>query len=394
MNQSMNQDPKEGPQEDNSQRPREELFLPDFCEIQMVFATLVVGELLALVLALNPADQSQSGWQNLALISLFIQWVALGSIASLCLLRRVLERFGNITAALVSYLVIVLITIAVSEIVYRYFLPQTQLGDLQFNWLFESGVSGLGDPQAVIPNLPSHLDFLLRNLAIGAIVGALALRYFYVRYQWQVRMELETHARIQALQSRIRPHFLFNSMNTIASLTRSAPALAEQVTEDLADLFRVSLADARVATRLGQEFELCQQYLRIEGHRLGERLKTEFQLEGVPLDARLPGLILQPLLENAIYHGIEPSAAGGQVRVVGRLEDHTICLDISNSLPLDRRQATRSGNRMALDNIRMRLEVFFERQASVETSEEADSYHVRMRFPYRSDESSGEGTAR
>jgi len=381
MNQSMNQS--------NSQRPREDLFLPDFCEVQMVFATLVVGELLALVLALNPADQNQSSWQNLALISLFIQWVALSSIATLCLLRRVLERFGNMTAALVSYLVIVLITIAVSEIVYRYFLPRTQFGDLQLNWFFESGGSGLGDPQAMIPNLPSHLDFLLRNLAIGAIVGALALRYFYVRYQWQVRMELETHARIQALQSRIRPHFLFNSMNTIASLTRSAPALAEQVTEDLADLFRVSLADARVATRLGQEVELCQQYLRIEGHRLGERLKTEFQLDGIPLDARLPGLILQPLLENAIYHGIEPSAAGGQVRIEGRLEDQYICLDISNSLPLDGRPAERSGNRMALDNIRMRLEVFFERQAALETREEEDSYHVTMRFPYRTDEPSG-----
>ena len=376
----------------NSQRTREELFLPDFCEIQMVFVTLVVGELLALVLALNPVDPNQSGWQNLALISLFIQWVALGSIASLCLLRRVLERFGNMSAALVSYLVIVLITVAVSEIVYWHFLPQTQWGDLQLNWLFESGVNGLGDPQAVIPNLPSHLDFLLRNLAIGAIVGALALRYFYVRYQWQVRMELETHARIQALQSRIRPHFLFNSMNTIASLTRSAPALAEQVTEDLADLFRVSLADARVATRLGQEVELCQQYLRIEGHRLGERLKTEFKLDGVPHDARLPGLILQPLLENAIYHGIEPSAIGGHVRIEGRLEDQHICLDISNSLPLDRRPAERSGNRMALENIRMRLEVFFERQASLETREEGDSYHVTMRFPYRTDEPADEMT--
>ncbi len=371
--------------QNHSQRPRAELFLPDFCGIQMLFATVVVGELLALVLTLDPAAKEHAGWQNLALISLFIQWVALSSMACLCLLRRVLDRIGNIPAAVVSYAVILLITLIVSELAYRYFLPQAQFGDSELNWLFEAERQRLGDPLAVTPDFPRHWEFLLRSLAIGAIVGALALRYFYVRHQWLMRMESESQARIQALQSRIRPHFLFNSMNTIASLTRSAPELAEQVTEDLAELFRVSLGDARVSTRLGQEFELCRQYLRIEGHRLGARLRTEFQVQGVPENARLPGLTLQPLLENAVYHGIEPAAEGGDVSIEGHLEAREIHLCITNSLPADRRIASRDGNQMAVDNVRQRLEAFFEGQASLEAAEEGESYRVSLRFPYRTD---------
>jgi hypothetical protein len=119
-----------------------------------------------------------------------------------------------------------------------------------------------------------HLEFLAKNLAITAIVAAVALRYFYVQHQWRSRVQSEAKARIQALQSRIRPHFLFNSMNTIASLTRTSPELAEQVTEDLADLFRASLGDASVPVTLEREIEVCRQYLRIEEQRLGARVST------------------------------------------------------------------------------------------------------------------------
>ena len=356
----------------------------------MLFATVVVGELLALVLTLDPAAREHSGWQNLALISLFIQWVALSSIACLCLLRRVLDRIGNIPAAVVSYTVILLITLFVSELAYRYFLPMALLGDTQPNWMFESELKGLGNPLAVMPNTPHHWEFLLRSLAIGAIVGALTLRYFYVRHQWRIRMESESQARIQALQSRIRPHFLFNSMNTIASLTRSAPELAEQVTEDLADLFRVSLGDARVATRMAQELELCRQYLRIEGHRLGDRLRTRFRVEALPDNARLPGLTLQPLLENAIYHGIEPAAGGGEVGIEGWLEGQEIYLSISNSLPQDQRIVRRGGNQMALDNVRQRLDAYFEGRASLQVDEDDDGYRVSLRFPYWTDNGDSE----
>ncbi len=362
---------------------RTELFLPDFCGIQMLFDTLVVGELLALILTLDPAARNHNGWQDLALISLFIQWVALCSLAGLCLLRRVLERIGDIPAAIVSFGVISLITLGISEIAYQYFLPDVQLGPNQFNWLFDSNADVLGTPHAVNAALPYHSEFLLRNTAIGSIVGALTLRYFYVRHQWRQRMEMESKARIQALQSRIRPHFLFNSMNTIASLTRSAPELAEQVTEDLADLFRVSLADASVSTRLDQELELCRRYLRIEGHRFGPRLRTVIAVDDLPANARLPGLTLQPLLENAIYHGIEPAAQGGEVRLEGRFDAGRIQLCVINSLPGNQGAKTaRDGNQMAIDNVSMRLDAFFSGQAKLSIDEQPQSYQVTLEFPY------------
>lgn len=135
-----------------------------------------------------------------------------------------------------------------------------------------------------------HLEFLLRNIAIAAIVSALAFRYFYVQLQWRLNLESEAEARIQALQSGIRPHFLFNSMNIIANFIRSQPALAEQVVEGLADLFRVSLGDTRVPVTLERELEVCHEYLRIEQLRLGERLSIEWCIDSLPADALVPAL--------------------------------------------------------------------------------------------------------
>ncbi|MCB1575667.1 MAG: histidine kinase, partial [Xanthomonadales bacterium] len=192
-----------------------------------------------------------------------------------------------------------------------------------------------GTPIAVADQF-SRLEFVLRNMAISGIVGALALRYFFVQHQYRARVESETDARIQALQSRIRPHFLFNSMNTIASLTRSDPRLAEQVTEDLAALFRVSLSDARVPVTLAEEVELATQYLRIEQQRLGERLRIDVDMRDLPQSARLPALIIQPLVENAVYHGIEPSTEPGLVEVHGRLTDDkeaSMEIVVRNSMP-------------------------------------------------------------
>jgi len=234
---------------------------------------------------------------------------------------------------------------------------------------------------------PGRLEFLLRNLGIAAVVALATLRYFYVQHQWQARAESEAQARIQALQSRIRPHFLFNSMNTIASLTRSEPALAEQVTEDLASLFRVSLGDARLPGTVAQELEVCRQYLRIEAQRLGERLDIQVDSEGLPGDGMLPALTLQPLLENAIYHGVEPAPDGGQVRVSGRFEDQRIVISVENTVPpapsRSGARGHRDGNSMALDNVRQRMEAFFSGEARVETSSGDGRFRVEVEFPYR-----------
>ena len=338
---------------------RDALFLPDFCGIGMVFAVVVAGELLAFVLALSPGATAEDFWSRLALVSLFIQWVGLTSAAALCGGRRWLRRLDNIPAGLVSYGLIIFVTLIWSEAAY---------------WLVESRSLAA----AVVPD---HAEFVLRNLVIGAIFAAIALRYLYVQHQWKRRLESEAEARIQALQSRIRPHFLFNSMNTIASLTRTRPQDAERVVEDLAELFRVSLGDAKVPVTLGRELEVCKRYVAIEALRLGERLGAEWHCDALPEDALLPALTLQPLLENAIYHGIEPVAAGGVLRVTGDLADGRIRIDIENPASAEI-EANREGNRMAQANVRERLEAFFEGRVIVDMGEVNGEYRVCLDFPY------------
>jgi two-component system sensor histidine kinase AlgZ len=241
------------------------------------------------------------------------------------------------------------------------------------HWLRRAGVvAGLFPAQ--------HWKFLLPNLGIAAIVGALTLRYFFVAHEWRRSVELEARSRIRALQARIRPHFLFNSLNTVASLTRSDPARAEEAIEDLADLFRVSLSDARAQITLREELEVARIYQRIEQLRLGGRLQVRWKVADLPVDAIVPSLLLQPLLENAIGHGIEPLPEGGTVLVEGTSDGEQVTIRISNPVSATAK-AVRSGNRMALDNIRQRLELAFPGRASVTVDDGGEQYRVTLQFP-------------
>ncbi|MGI8740695.1 MAG: sensor histidine kinase [Gammaproteobacteria bacterium] len=269
-------------------------FLPDFCSARTVLLAVLSAELLAFILALSSGADGRDLWINLALISVFLQWIALGNIVVLCLSRPRLNRLTPLAAALGCYGLSLVVTLAVS-VCAVWFAPL--------------------DLVAAGNGLTLHQQFIQRNVAIGAIVSAVALRYFYVQHQWKQNIETEARSRIQALQARIRPHFLFNSMNTIASLTRTSPELAEKAVEDLADLFRGSLGQQDIVT-LEQELEFVRRYINIEQLRLGDRLTVEWRVEDdVDTDAKVPALVLQPLMENAIYHGIEPLPAGGVVNL-------------------------------------------------------------------------------
>ncbi len=185
---------------------------------------------------------------------------------------------------------------------------------------------------------------------------------------------------MHALQARIRPHFLFNSMNTIASLTRSDPAQAEQAVQDLADLFRANLSEKRNVITLEQELEVARIYQRIEQLRLGQRLRVLWKIDSLPHDALVPGLLLQPLLENAIYHGIEPQPGGGTVTVEGELGAGLITVVVRN--PVGDRQNEREGNRLALANIRERLTLMYGDKALVKAGRFDAEYIVTLRFPH------------
>jgi two-component system sensor histidine kinase AlgZ len=234
--------------------------------------------------------------------------------------------------------------------------------------LFFAGRSLLGDA-------PAPLE---RYLLLVGLTTLAMLAYFHLR--GRALSPALAEARLQALQARIRPHFLFNSINAVLSLIRQDPRRAELALEDMAELFRVLMADNRELTPLAREVELCRQYLGIEQLRLGGRLRVEWQLDTMPRDALVPPLVLQPLLENAVYHGIEP-----------RLEPGTIVINIAavrDELHAVLRNPFRpdgdrhEGNRMAVANIRERLALHFDAEANLSTRADADSYEVRIVMPY------------
>jgi two-component system, LytTR family, sensor histidine kinase AlgZ len=367
-------DPASPPE--HSRADERDFFLPDFCEARAVLAIVLIAALLGVVLAL--ARQSSHGlfWFDLARSSAFLLWAGLLCAAVLCRSRSWLAG-KSLRAGIAWSLLLMVGTVAVlSEAVYL-------LGLL---W-----ASRLGAPSVILPD--SHWRFVLPNVLIAAVVSALALRYFYVSQQWRRSVELEARARIHALQARIRPHFLFNSMNTIASLTRSNPAQAEAAIEDLSDLFRVSLSDARAQITLQEEIEIARTYQRIERLRLGDRLQVRWDVGGLPPRCMVPSLLLQPLLENAIGHGIEPLPQGGIVDVRGRLDDGAITLEVTNPKPSGSPEPLRRGHRMALDNIRQRLDLAFPGRATVEVDVAESRYTVRLRFPHAEDASGALGSA-
>jgi two-component system, LytTR family, sensor histidine kinase AlgZ len=187
-------------------------------------------------------------------------------------------------------------------------------------------------------------------------------------------------ARIQALQARIRPHFLYNSINAVLSLMRSEPRRAERALEDMADLFRVLMSDNRTLAPIANEVELARQYLAIEAIRLGERLKVTWHTETMPPDALVPPLLLQPLVENAVYHGIEPSETGGEIVIDIGLAEGQLVLALKNPFPGGGRHS--SGNRMAIVNIRERLQLHFDAEASMRSEVKDGTYKVTIRMPY------------
>ena len=226
-----------------------------------------------------------------------------------------------------------------------------------------------------------HWTFLVRNAGITFVVTALALRYFYVTHEWRHNVELQARARVHALQARIRPHFLFNSMNTIAALTRSNPARAEEAVQDLADLFRANLNEKRNQIALAEEIDVARTYQRMEQLRLGDRLRVDWKVDSLPADALVPGLTLQPLLENAIYHGIEPRPDGGVVTVTGEFNKGMITIVVRNPVP-PANLTVRDGNRLALANIKERLDLMYGERATVKAGRFDEEYIVTLRFPF------------
>ncbi len=230
-------------------------------------------------------------------------------------------------------------------------------------------------------HLPINLSGIERYWLLVGLVTTMLLCYFDLR--GRALSPALSEARLQALQARIRPHFLFNSINAVLSLIRQEPKRAETALEDMAELFRVLMADNRELTPLAREIELCRQYLGLEQLRLGERLNVEWHIDNMPADALIPPLVLQPLLENAVYHGIEPRTEPGVVSIhvyASRDEVHAVLRN-----PYSPGSDNHIGNKMALGNIRERLQLHFDAEASLTSRVVGDTYQVHIIMPNRNE---------
>ena len=347
--------------EKNPVEPKNRGYLPDFCNTDVFLRTLLVIELIAIVFALV-SYQGGSFYVHIALISVFMLWVGLCVSAILCWLNRLNWLKTAMSTSVISIGITLILTIAFTLL-------------------------GVGlESMIKISNQSQGLAYLLiRNSAVSVILVGLALRYFYLEHEAKLILEVQALARLQALQARIRPHFLFNSMNTIASLTHDEPDLAEQSIENLSDLFRASLA-AESSVSLQQELELTRSYIELESLRLGDRLRVNWSVPSPTPQISLPALTLQPLVENAIYHGIEPIFEGGTIDIRVETSDDMAEIVIANPVLEDRSMQHREGNEMAIDNIRERLHIAFGGIASMQLSEVDELFTVTLKIPIKTGE--------
>jgi two-component system sensor histidine kinase AlgZ len=308
------------------------VYPPSFCRWRLLLVVVAMTQLSVLLMGVGRLPDLSLLWLGAA--TMYAQALALMTALGVCISRAWLGRLSARGAWLGSWIMAVLVALGFS---------------------YSAGIVG-----TVLGAGPGRQDFAIfvwQSVLAVALVGAALLRYLFIRAQWRTQVLAQSEARVQALQARIRPHFLFNSLNTIASLIPEEPVSAECAIEDLA-----------------------RRYLQMEQRRLGERLRVEWRVSELPEGASVLPLTLQPLLENAVTHGIQPRTDGGEVRVYGRAEKENIVITISN--PLGLRAPGNRGHGMALANIRERLELAFGPNASLITHQNDEQFFAVLSLPY------------
>ncbi len=340
---------------------RDEALLPNLGSRQAAISILVLTQAIALVITVSRNSAlTEAALLDLLIVSAFAQLIAISGIIVLKLVAKPIQRMSSASGIIATFVLLLGITAGVTE------------GTVVA--LYQSGITTELRPDW-------HASLLFRNLIIGAVVIALALRYLVIHQRTHLEARSKDAATLQALQSRIRPHFLFNSMNSIASLLKSDPEKAENALQNLADVFRVLMADARKLVPITAERELARQYLDVEKIRLGDRLQVKWLASNIPRSAQIPSLTLQPLLENAIYHGIEPLLTGGLIKIELWIERDMLNIMITNPVPEVPTKALHKGNKIAMDNIRERLAQHFSNKATLQAFEQFGNYHVKIRMP-------------
>ncbi|MGA8146891.1 MAG: histidine kinase [Gallionellaceae bacterium] len=329
---------------------REFNVLPNFRSLGVMLRIVLLANGMALLLALAQASSWRDVLQRILDISTLIQPSLLLNLLLLFSLSPALSRlpywYGIVT--------VLLLEIIVTLLVFYFEMP-------------------LNEP------LAGSASFQVwRNILLGTAATTLLLVYFRIR---KTALSPAIHeARLQALQARIRPHFLFNTINAVLGIIRSNPKRAESALEDMSDLFRMAMSQNSDLVPVHHEIELTRQYLALEKLRLGERLSVSWHTENLPDDALIPPLILQPLLENAVYHGIEPLVSGGNIEIKLYLSENQLHLEMNN--PRQEHGRSKMGNKIALANIRERLKLQFDIEARYTVNAGKDSYQVHIALPY------------
>ncbi|GAC1373619.1 MAG: alginate biosynthesis two-component system sensor histidine kinase AlgZ [Aquirhabdus sp.] len=340
-------------------------FLPRFSEAGALLRLLVVTNLLALFSALIPMTAAQNFWcEQYFVYVFFMNWVALSFAIIADKMRSRLIRMPRLRAAVVCALIVSVIVVLYTFIVNQLFV---------YLHLME-------------PNPTLIWRSIGHNLLLTMIAGGVLLHYLYMRERLVVRERAELSARLDTLQARIRPHFLFNSMNTVLSLIDIDSRRAGMVVEDLSALFRASLQSAGEVT-LYDEMVLCRRYLAIESVRLGDRLQVEWQTadEETMRKLKIPSLTLQPLLENAVVHGVEPSSRPSLITVLIEYTAGEVKIVVTNPIQpvqqiLPERAAT--GNQMALKNIHDRLQAQYGATARLTTHRTQGFFTAYLSYPF------------
>lgn len=324
--------------------------LPDFCQASILYLTIIACVLLAFLMSLIVDNWRFNYWFNFSSFALFNLWTALTSVGILCLIKK---RFAQLSLQkFSSYAVIVTLGVC---IFYSLVLMLYIHGKVDF-WL------------------------LFRNSAVAFIVSSIFFRYYYLQQHNQLKVQAEAEARVQALQSRIRPHFLFNSLNTLANLTSQDPERAEDSILDLADIFRASMQRSDKLIPFAEEQQLCNQYLQLEKHRLGSKLEYEWHTDTIDSQIPFPPLLLQPIIENAVYHGVQNRTDGGKIIIKGLSTKHHIQLEVTNPLPSST-ASLHKGNSLALKNISQRLEVLYQGKAQLNYHQSNDTFYCIVKIP-------------
>ena len=335
-------------------------FLPNMCLPQAILRTVVIAEFLAVVLALAASHDFSNFFAKIGLTSLFVIWLTLVSVFIICLIGKYQKDPSTVQTT-----VIVLSITSVLTLIASFFAVMA---------LDYSGFDL--DPYG-------QIHFYLKNLFICVLITLILLRYFYIQNQWEVHMKADTAAKYDALQSRMRPHFLFNSLNTVAQLVHMDADKAEDAILDLASFMRTIL-DKRNRISLREELDLTVSYLNMEGLRLGKHRLTivwDMNQATLPMDMDIPPLLLQPLVENAIYHGIQPRKDGGTLGISLYEQGDSLGVSVTNPIPPDNTNAHLKGNHIAQENMKKRLQLAYGDRANLKIEKTAHQYRVSFTIP-------------